>query len=574
MAAGINWTGATGVVDVRGDSHPDKLDVSADLAANTATFKLSQYLFNPIQNKSSWQTKQISSLPLNALTRIEFRGYEGNDLLINSTNIPSLAYGGAGNDSLEGGSGSDTLWGEAGLDSLQGNGGNDVLYGTGIYLPGGSGVDGPNQIMGGEGNDEIQGGAFGDTLEGNGGNDKIYGHGGADTVFGGSGHDLLKGGTGDDELHGGEGNDHIWGDEGVDQLFGEAGMDSLYGGAGNDSLLGGTGSDQLVAIGGGLDFLRGGDPAQGWAEDLAPDSFWADLTDGIYSPEANEIQQGEIRRIHRVTEFASYSYDGGFTTIPVSKELNGDKLLDPIATDATFTRVNFQGKELFGNQGPKMTDIDQGSVGDCYFMAALAAIANANPAFIRELVVDLGDGTYGVQFHDAAGANVFIRVDADLWTDNGVLAYAQFGSQGTLWVPILEKAFAFVAKSDGSYASISGGLTPDLTVPQLLGLPFTYLHAIPANYVNVTTYLLSIKKALEDGHAVVFGAPVQFSNMTAMSEKNNRSSAHIYAVKSVLTDPNGDPIGIELYDPWGVTRTVTDLDRIWWCSGGAGSYAV
>src|SRR5205085_4339148 len=96
---------------------------------------------------------------------------------------------------------------------------------------------------------------------------------------------------------------------------------------------------------------------------------------------------------------------------------------------------------LFASDGPKEDDIRQGKVGDCYFLSVLSSVAKIDPWRVRQSVLDLGDGTYAVQFN-RDGRKVFIRVDADLptWAD-GSLAYAHLGSQGSLWVAILEKAF-------------------------------------------------------------------------------------------------------------------------------------
>jgi hypothetical protein len=48
------------------------------------------------------------------------------------------------------------------------------------------------------------------------------------------------------------------------------------------------------------------------------------------------------------------------------------------------------------------------------------------------------------------------RVDADLPTF-GSLCYAGVGAQQSIWVPIIEKAFAFFRKNDGNYSSIESG---------------------------------------------------------------------------------------------------------------------
>jgi len=40
-----------------------------------------------------------------------------------------------------------------------------------------------------------------------------------------------------------------------------------------------------------------------------------------------------------------------------------------------------------------INDIQQGSLGDCFFLAAVGAIAKSNPQFIHDIIHDNGDGT-------------------------------------------------------------------------------------------------------------------------------------------------------------------------------------
>src|SRR5262249_13538715 len=99
--------------------------------------------------------------------------------------------------------------------------------------------------------------------------------------------------------------------------------------------------------------------------------------------------------------------------------------------------ANFKSNPLFASSGPTKDDIFQGGVGDCYFMSALSAIAKAKPEYIKNMVVDLGDGTYAVRFYRNGQPN-YVRVDADLWTvsPGGSPTYAKLGQENCLWVPV------------------------------------------------------------------------------------------------------------------------------------------
>jgi serralysin len=130
---------------------------------------------------------------------------------------------------------------------VYGFGGNDTIRLDGNARAG-QAVRVPTLVFGGEGNDFIVGGDARDELQGNNGNDTLYGLAGNDLLFGQDGRDLLFGGLGNDELQGGRGNDELVGGSGADKLFGQEDHDWLWGNDGNDYIDGGSGRD--VAYGG------------------------------------------------------------------------------------------------------------------------------------------------------------------------------------------------------------------------------------------------------------------------------------------------------------------------------------
>jgi Ca2+-binding RTX toxin-like protein len=115
------------------------------------------------------------------------------------------------------------------------NGGDDTVNVATLKIP--------TMIWGGTGNDRAYAGS---------GADIIYGDQGNDTILGSSGNDWLVGGEGFDSVSGGAGNDWVSGDNGDDALSGDAGNDSLFGGEGRDLLSGGSGIDQFAGHGFGL----------------------------------------------------------------------------------------------------------------------------------------------------------------------------------------------------------------------------------------------------------------------------------------------------------------------------------
>lgn len=209
--------------------------------------------------------RQVQSFPAVRwaanVTSIYFNGADGNDLFVNSTSLPSRAYGGPGTDSLTGGSSADSFWGDAGDDRLTGGNGNDTF----------DGGDGNDVLLGDGGEDVLSGGDGEDVIYGGNNDDHLNGNDNSDILWGQGGNDVLEGGIFPDQMHGGDGDDQLFGGTGADQMYGDAGADTLYGNDGSDRLYGGTGVDELYG-GENNDWLEAGSAAEiavgGFGEDF------------------------------------------------------------------------------------------------------------------------------------------------------------------------------------------------------------------------------------------------------------------------------------------------------------------
>ena len=432
---------------------------------------------------------------------------------------------------------------------------------------------------GGDGNDVLRGGSGPDFLVGGYGQDTLHGNDGNDTLWGSGGSDVLRGGNGDDLLFGHGGND---------QMHGGAGRDTLNGGSGNDQLFGDEGQDLIVTVGLGADTITGG--AQ-W------DNYWIDTTDTITDITAGEQQYGYV---HKIAGFRGVSYSGGNTVSPVGLDPVGEALPDPLkyAEHTGLSLQDFSDHPLFASTGPSKDDIFQGSVGDCYFMAKLSALAGEDPEWVRKTVAPLGDGSYAVRLY-RDGKEDYFRVDADFWADSaGTPKYAKFGQEGAMWVPVVEKAFAIGRRDTGNYPSISGGngltlsglkytstsyeITDGVSAQTVVtwfknGQPAgTTKTAIHTGVVNLLHWIHAQNQA---GMPMNTGARSGINNATTIqlddpatadsNESTYRRGQHIYQVDHVNFDANGNPTGLVLRDPYGSYRTITDFVRIYFCIGRA-----
>ena len=377
--------------------------------------------------------------------RNEIDGGNGNDTIRGGPDDERI-YGGLGNDTINGNSGTDTIYGNGGNDTINGGYGVDTIYGG----EGNDNIDGSydaDTINGDEGDDTITGDDGDDTLNGNDGTDIIYGDSGGDTISGGLGNDTIKGGSGIDLIGGGEGNDKIDGGTYDDAIYGEGGADFLLGGGGYDTIYGGPGNDNING-GEGVDRLYGGE-GDDWiiaiddqyydhlTGDAGRDIFWRDK-DPRPAPVGTE---GD--RLEDLTNEDADQAVAAFVNVGADRVLDGDRIPGP-AFPAVLATKTFTTNPLFSSNGPKGTDINQGAVGDCKVVSALAALARdngpGNSWAIRKNMVDFGDGTYGMNL-----GGTFYRLDNVLPLSQGSQTrpnYANLGPEDSLWIAIAEKGIA------------------------------------------------------------------------------------------------------------------------------------
>jgi hypothetical protein len=253
-------------------------------------------------------------------------------------------------------------------------------------------------------------------------------------------------------IHAGTGNDLIHIDSSV---------------TANTMIYGGTGADTINALGTGetsiIDLDVSGN--QVFTGNGTSTHFWVNSSNSQNQVNAShsEITSG------RVNSFSSFYQP--WTTNPsdphyVTMDLDGKLLKNPIDMNP-YTITNLSDRPLFGF-APVMDDVNQGYVGDCYFLSAIASLARqyevgliqrsvgesvSNPVFnrLRSMVTDLGDGTYAVRFQKN-GTPVYVRVDGRFSS-----SYAYPGSSGDLWAMVMEKAYAYFRYGLNSYDSLNGG---------------------------------------------------------------------------------------------------------------------
>ncbi len=212
---------------------------------------------------------------------------------------------------------------------------------------------------------------------------------------------------------------------------------------------------------------------------------------------------------------------------------------------------------------PTYTNEKQGTLGDCYLIAALGSLAASNPDSVRNMFVDNGDGTYTVRFYGGSygayynadgtigegfangiGVADYVTVDRMLpSTSRGVFAYSNYGASLTnpnnvLWIALAEKAYAqwnANGKSGrtaaNSYASIEGGWMSNVNA-QVIGSNSTRYAS--SNSAHKT----ALMNALAAGRAVTIGTTGNSAMMV---------SSHAYSI----TAYNSSTDRFTVFNPWG-----------------------
>ena len=126
---------------------------------------------------------------------------------------------------------------------------------------------------------------------------------------------------------------------------------------------------------------------------------------------------------------------------------------DSPAAPYLYVRLDYP---LFFN-GAGTDDVNQGAVGDCYFLSSISAVADSSVASIDgsvksvdegDMIINNEDGTFGVRFYDNSGAQRWVTVDKYVpGYREGKLDFASSDS-GESWPMLVEKAYVQLNESD------------------------------------------------------------------------------------------------------------------------------
>jgi len=204
-----------------------------------------------------------------------------------------------------------------------------------------------------------------------------------------------------------------------------------------------------------------------------------------------------------------------------------------------------------------INDVEQGLLGDCYLIAAIAAVAKQNPELLRHMIRDNGDGTYTVTFH---AKNKFLGFETKGYSDKEITIsldgteYAhigdEIGNSQEVWVQVLEKAYA---KWQGGYADIERGF-PHKALEAITGIDSQDYKPSSLTIENLATHI-------SDGDAITASSLHDYkigktnipdkSDTAPLYVDNTLVTGHAYTVTAVNVE-NGT---VTVRNPWGHNLT-------------------
>lgn len=247
---------------------------------------------------------------------------------------------------------------------------------------------------------------------------------------------------------------------------------------------------------------------------------------------------------------------------------SGEKLkLSPLTEWATRL---LEGLGILPEQDPKdisdyisPSDVQQGVLNDCYFNAAMMALAYKNPEAIADAITDFGDGTYAVTLWvpmDPSGERIPVTVEVNNIFPLNASGGPQYSglsddaqSVPDLWPLLIEKAYA---KIKGGYGEIEGGNAGDamalITGVESESISFGTDDGLQAGsgmneqewstfaeQANQGAVVASVRDDLSDDHGT------QTEIVLASGDKLHGD--HAYVVTSVDVEANQ----VVLENPWG-----------------------
>lgn len=182
-------------------------------------------------------------------------------------------------------------------------------------------------------------------------------------------------------------------------------------------------------------------------------------------------------------------------------------------------------RDLFGDKTDPLKSIrpdavKQGVLGDCYFLSALASLAQIQPEAINKMIQDNKDGTYTVTFPYTPKEKITVSKP----TNQEILTYARGGEHG-IWPAVMEKAYGAWINNSVWRRNFFSSNSPDKDTQESTDGGSLFHHGLTVLTGSLPTHLFLLKDTKVD----------DIDTALTNSFKNKRAVTAVTGLRS--TDP-------------------------------------
>ncbi|XP_067464406.1 calpain-1 catalytic subunit-like [Thunnus thynnus] len=208
---------------------------------------------------------------------------------------------------------------------------------------------------------------------------------------------------------------------------------------------------------------------------------------------------------------------------------------------------------VFCVRGASRFDFGQGSVGNCWFLAAISALTFQKGLMVQVVPMDQSFKDYAGIFHFRFwryGKWVDVVIDDYLPTLNKQLLSVRSKGGNEFWAPLMEKAYAKVC---GSYAEMNAGLPSEACKDFCGGVHMTY----PLRQVHDSSHdnelWLSLSRATGCKSMICCGTAPKGDRIVNTVAHTGLVDSHAYSVTAVTeVEYYGSKVKlVRIMNPWG-----------------------